>query len=187
MRKIVQEIWEISKIWWVVVPGGALGVVAIVQEIKGVRHETVWFWGFCAMTALCLAAFWRLRGVLRERDQARAQLAEESTRDAVADRLDRFAEEYEVLGREAPGEREDVGPIHTEEQAGWSWSSNHLNEQISSELRRHAPGFVAYWRTNPRDPPPTHPFDVYTKDFVAMSLEQLRHIAARLRAGHDEP
>jgi hypothetical protein len=104
MRKASQEIWEISKIWWVVVPGGALGVVTIVQEVEGVRHETVWFWGFCAMTALWLATLWRLRGVLRERDVAEGLLADENTREAVARRIDRFREEYEQLGSEAPGE-----------------------------------------------------------------------------------
>jgi hypothetical protein len=187
MRKAGREIWEVSKIWWLVVPGGALGVVAIVQVVRGTHGKSVWFWGFWALMALLFAVVWRLRSVLKERDAARAALAEEGTRDAVANRLDRFAHEYELLGAEAPGEQEGVGPVNTPEQASWSWSSTHLNEQISSELRQHAPGFVTYWRTNPREPPPRHPFDVYVKDFVSMSVEQLRHIATRLREGHDAP
>lgn len=54
------------------VPGGVLGIVAIVQAIEGARHMTAWFWAFCAMTALCLATAWRLRNVLGERNTALA-------------------------------------------------------------------------------------------------------------------
>jgi hypothetical protein len=187
VRTALREAWEIAKGWWLFVPGGVLGAVAIVEVVHDAHGRSIWFWGFWAMTALFLAACWRLRGVVKERDQARSALAEEDSRDAVAHRLDRFAHEYELLGTEAPGEQEGVGPINTDEQAHWSWSSNHLSEQISSELRRNAPGFVAYWRSNPEPIPPTHPFDIYTRVFVEISLKQLRHIAARLREGHDEP
>jgi hypothetical protein len=72
MRKAAQEFWEIVKAWWLFVTGVALGVVAIVQEIEGASHMTVWFWAFCAMTALWLATLWRLRGVIKERDQSLA-------------------------------------------------------------------------------------------------------------------
>jgi hypothetical protein len=72
VRSALRETWEIIKAWWLFVTGVALGVVAIVQEIKGAHHVTVWFWAFCAMTALGLATLWRLRGVLKERDLALA-------------------------------------------------------------------------------------------------------------------
>src|ERR1700733_928129 len=187
MRKVGRELWEISKIWWLVVPGGVLGVVAIVQAIKGAHGKSIWFWAFWAMAALMLAMGWRLRSVLKERDLARDELANENTRDVVAQRIDRFAHEWKILGDEAPGEQEGVGPITTPEQVFWSQSMQNLNEQISSELRRNAPGFVKYWRSNLAPMPPPPPFAAYSHAFTEMSLLQLRFIAERLRAGHDEP
>lgn len=71
MRSGSREAWEVVKTWWLFVPGGALGVVAIVQVIHDARSKTVWFWGFCAVTALCLALCVRLWKVVKERDQAR--------------------------------------------------------------------------------------------------------------------
>jgi hypothetical protein len=74
MRRVGRELWEIGKLWWTVVPGVALGVVAIVQAIKGAHGESVWFWGFCTVIALLLATAWRLRNAMQERDEARAEL-----------------------------------------------------------------------------------------------------------------
>jgi hypothetical protein len=187
MRRTGRELWEISKIWWLVVPGGALGIVAIVQAIKDVHGKSVWFWGFLAMAALLFAVGWRLRSVLEERDQAKAVLGEEGSRDAVAHRLNRFIHEHELLAAERPPEQDGVGPVRTDEQDYWIQSVNHLTEQISSELRQNAPEFVSYWRSNPEDLPPTYPFERYADAFVAMSIRQLRHITERLQAGHDEP
>jgi len=122
VRSALQEAWEIIKAWWLFVTGVALGVVAIVQVIESAPGESVWFWSFCAMTAFFLAACWRLRGVVKERNQARSALAEEGTRDAVAHRMDRFVHEWEILRDEAPGEQEGVGPVNTDEQAFWGSS-----------------------------------------------------------------
>lgn len=163
------------------------GIVAIIQTIQDTRHETPWFWGFLAMTALAFATGWRLRRVVKECNFVEAAIDEEDSRDAVAHRLDRFARAFAVLAGERPPEQEGPGPVPTEDQEFWTLSIDHVGEQISSELRQNAPGFVAYWRSNPDQLPPNHRLVPYADAFVAMSIKQPRHIAERLRAGHDEP
>jgi hypothetical protein len=185
VRKVPRETWEIAKIWWLVVPGGALGFVAIVKAVEGAHGKSIWFWGFWAMTALMLAVVWRLRAVLKERDAAIAALANENTRDAVAHRLDRYTRELETLRGEIPAERTGPGPVVTNEQRDWGESAVHLTERVLGELRQNAPGFVSYWRTEPElRPYPTLEGMEADADFA---LGQLRHMAQRLREGHDEP
>lgn len=186
MRKAGSEVWEICKTWWQFIPGGVLGVLAIVEVIHDAHGKSVWFWGFCAMTALLFATGWRLWNVLKERDQARALLANEDTREGVAYRLDGFRQEYEVLGAEA-SKIDPLGPLATDTQREWDASANHLSAAVSSELRRGAPEFGAYWRKHPEPRLAFHPFDAYAESVVNLSVTQLRHIAARLRAGHDSP
>jgi len=171
-----------------------LGVVLLTAGIAvgGVLlHRSAWFLGgFGGLLLLAIlfeGAFRTWDDADRRAAAARAALANENTRDGVAHRLDRFRDEYEQLGAEVPGEQEGVGPIVTNEQAKWNLSVNHMSEQVSSELRRNAPGFVAYWRV---DPPPRlafQQFGEWAKARIEVDLDQLRHIAARLREGHDEP
>jgi hypothetical protein len=191
VRGIRREALEIGKIWWLIVPGGVLGAVAIVTAVEDVDNKNIWFWAALAVTALWLATCVRLGRVIGERNAARAMLAGESTRDAIAHRLDRFAQEYVLLGEEIPPDKdEDVGKIlPTYEQSFWGSSAEHLIEEISSLLRQNAPGFVFYWRSNPEPLPPSSPsaFRIYATAFVEMSVMQLRHMAARLREGHDDP
>jgi hypothetical protein len=193
VRGIRREALEIGKIWWLIVPGGVLGAVAIVTAVEDVHNKNIWFWAALAVTALGLATCVRLRRVIGERDAARAMLAGEGTRDAIAHRLDRFAQEYVLLGEEAPPGKdkgEDAGMgLPTNEQNFWGSSAEHLTEEISSLLRQNAPGFVSYWRSNPEPLPPSSPFAfrIYATAFVEMSVMQLRNIAARLRDGHDDP
>jgi hypothetical protein len=182
-----RELWEIGKIWWFVVPGGALGIVAIVHAVKGTPDKSVWFWGFWTIVAVCMAMSWRLWAVLKERDQTRAELAGENTRDAAVRRIDSFLREYEQLRSEMPPDNEDPGPVFTNEQRDWTYSPSHIEQQISSYLRQNAPRFVSYWRSNPTPLPPTYPFRIYADALVDMSIEQLRHIAQRLRDGYDDP
>ncbi len=80
MRGALRETWEITKAWWLFVTGVALGVVAIVQEIEGASHVTVWFWAFCAMAPLWFATLWRLRSVAMERDEMRSELGSQRPR-----------------------------------------------------------------------------------------------------------
>ncbi len=154
-------------------------------------HRPAWFLGVFGGLLLLAILF---EGAFRTWDAAEtragiaeAGLADENTRETVARRMDRFAREYEVLRAEAPPEKGVGGRMHTPEQANWVQSNAHLSEQISSELRQNAPGFVQYWRTNPEEMPPPHPFDAYVHAFVDMSVAQLAHTSQRLREGHDEP
>jgi hypothetical protein len=182
-----RELWEIGKIWWFVVPGGALGIVAIVHAVKGTPDKSVWFWGFWTAVAVCMAMSWRLWKVLKERDDARAELASENTRDAVARRIDGFALELETLRSEMPPDNEGVGPVVTDDQRNWSFSVTHTEEQISSYLRQNAPGFVSYWRESLNPAPRLIPFSARVNAEVDFALGQLHHIAQRLREGHDGP
>ena len=129
----------------------------------------------------------RVSQLERERDEARAALADDDSRGAVARRLEGFIREYAQLRAEVPDEQTGVGPVVTEDQEAWNWSANHLGERVSSELRQNMPGFVAYWRTNPEPRLYFQPFGPWAKQLVDMSIKQLRHIAARLRGGYDEP
>ncbi len=65
----MREAWEVLKLGWGYVAGIALGIVAVLQAVKG-SHESAWFWAFCAMTALALGVATRLHVVARERDAA---------------------------------------------------------------------------------------------------------------------
>jgi hypothetical protein len=186
-RGLLREAWAIMGIWWLIVPGGIFAVVAVIEVVESAHRKTVSFWVALAMAALWMATCVRLGRVLKERDGLCAELALENTRDAVAHRVDRFAREYEMLGAEMPGEQEGVGPVTTSEQINWGASSSHLAEQISSELRQNAPGFVSYWRSNPEPLPPAQLFVPYAESLVAMSLQRLHNISHQLREGHDEP
>jgi len=187
MRRAGRELWEILGIWWLLIPGGIVAAVATVQLVEDIHHKSLWFWATWVMTGFAIAGLIRSLRVSKERDAARAALAKENTQDAVIRRLDGLREEYEQLGAEAPGELEGPGPIPTEEQEAWGRSTEHLGERIASELRRNAPGYVAYWRSNTEQMPPIHPFVPFAKAWTGMAIGQLRHITDRLRAGHDEP
>jgi hypothetical protein len=114
------------------------------------------------------------------------ELGAEHSRDAVAYRLDRLAGQCEMLRSEVPPDP-GPGPVYTSERQVWIESSTHLREQVVSELRENAEGFVQYWRSGTESLPELHAFDVYANAFVDMSVERLRHIAQRLREGHDDP
>jgi hypothetical protein len=188
MRRVSRELWEILGIWWLLIPGGVVAAIATIQLVEGIHHRSIWFWTTWVMTGFAIASFVRVIRVGKERDTARAELADEESRDAVAHRLERFIREYEQLWAEVPGEQEGVGPVVTENQERWIASIDHLSERVSGELRQSAPGFVAYWHTDPQSPRLYfQPFGSWAKQLVDLSIEQLRHIAQRLRQGHDEP
>jgi hypothetical protein len=159
-------------------------VVAIVQAVKGAHGESIWFWGFCAMTALFLATAQRLRRVVQERNNAQAALAGEGTREAVANRLDRFRNAWKSLRDELPPDP-GSGPVLTLERESWLEDCAALRGEVTGELRQYAEKFVAYWRSN--TPARTHNFDVDANAMVDAARERLAHIAQRLREGHDDP
>lgn len=179
-----REAWEIAKNWWQFVPGGALGVLAIVEVIHDTRGKTGWFLGFCAMTALFLATAARLRRVVQERNSAQTALAGGGTREALADRLDRFQKAWETLRGELPP---DPGPgsVFTEERERWREDCGALRGEVTGELRQYAEKFVVYWRSNP--PARTHNFDTDANADVDAARERLAYIAQRLREGQDAP
>jgi hypothetical protein len=187
VRSTRREVWEVLQIWWFTVPGLGLGVLAIVQTIRDTRHETPWFWGFLAMTALAFATGWRLRKVAKDRNKAEAALGEESSRDAVALRMDRFARELEALREEIPPDQEGPGPLYSHEQEDWIDSLRHFSERVAGELRQNAPGFMAYWRQELESSSiPQRLTRTAAEEQIDFGLQQLHRIAERLRAGHDQ-
>lgn len=187
MRSFVREARAVLSIWWLIVPGGGLGVVAIVSFIKGSHHVSAWLWVAAAMTALWLATCLRLRQIIKERDRLNSVLNEEHSRDATVVRLEGFVREYEQLGKELPDRPEGVGPVVSDEQLGWSASLEHLGERVKSELRMNAPGFLAYWNSNAEPLPFSPPLKPWGEAYVGLSLRQLRHIIDRLTGGYDSP
>jgi hypothetical protein len=156
MRGIRREALEIGKIWWLIVPGGVLGAVAIITAVEDVHNKNIWFWATLAVTALWLATCVRLRRIIGERDATRTMLAGEGTRDAIAHRLDRFAQEYVLLAEEVPPDKDEGVNLNTDEQRFWGSSAEHLTEEISSLLRQNAPGFCLVLAQQPRTPSASH-------------------------------
>jgi hypothetical protein len=187
-RDPLREAWAILGIWWLIVPGGGVAAIAAIEIIQNAHNKTFWFWAALAMTALWIATCVRLGRVVRERNGLRVALADEGTREAVANRLDRFALELETLRAELPADREEPGPLYTDEQREWFSSAAHFTERVLGDLRQNAPGFVAYWRTDLNPSPPSNPPSRVNMDAeVSFALTQLRHISQRLRDGHDLP
>ena len=126
----------------------------------------------------------------RHAEQARIRLDkllnEEHSRDATVVRIEGFAREFAQLRREIPPDSTETGAfVLDNSQLGWNASVEHLAERIKSELRMNAPGFMAYWLTNPESLPPRSPFVPYAEAFVDLSIMQLRYIVDRLNEGQD--
>lgn len=177
MRRAARELWEISKIWWLIVPGGALGAVAIVQAIKGSPGKSVWFWGFWAMTAVAFALAWRLRRVVHERDQAIQDLEAEHSAEATARRLGELADEAVLIREEIPDGNDwgDVGPAQI------VTTLEHWQARVESEIRRYAKEHLDYWRENP-DWLETNTFltPEVCRRFVDYKVARARHVASEL-------
>lgn len=178
VRGVRREVWEIAKVWWVLVPGGAFGVVAIVQAIRGARGESIWFWGFWAMTALALALGLRLRQVAQERDRARRLLEDENSTEAAARRLEDLANEALII-------RDNEVP------AGDDWGTalrrcthvfNHWQDRADAEIRRSANGYMDHWRQNPPNPMLLRfSSPEAARQMIDFCVAQIRHIATELR------
>jgi len=185
VRSARREIWEILKLWWLVVPGGALGVIAIVAAVRGAGHETVWFWGFWAMTALFTATCVRLWRVVQERDEALA--ASSSGRQSLDPWLDERSEDMQALA-ERLREQAAVGPVvdipRCEAIQGAFWQ---LSSDVLARLHIEAPEWAEYYMQNP---------DWYRLDGVTAmrpeqfeeraklidyTVDQIAHIRARLK------
>ena len=95
----------------------------------------------------------------------------------VADRLEDFAREYDLLGREIPSAPD---PKQTETIR---YEYNALVTRVKSELRRNAPGFMDDWRNMPPDVPSPVPFEhpPSVKRLFEFAAEQCRTIARTLR------
>ena len=124
-----------------------------------------------------------------ERLDERSRQLKVDTRNTVANAMDRFIREIETWRADIPTNREGPGPLISDEQQGWIDGMNDLRNRVAAALRQDAPGLVSYWRTDPpsRSPLEMRPTRASMDAEVAFELEQLRHIAARLREGHDEP
>jgi hypothetical protein len=183
-RSLAREARAIARIWWLIVPSGVLGALAILDAVRHAHHKSVWFWAALAMTALWLATCVRLRHVLSERDAAQRQIADERSAEAVAARLDDLAKQWERLKAEL---RPDPTTATVMDRDIWNSSASHIAETIRSELRTNAPGFLGYWTSDPRPIPEDASFSARSEQLAEMSVEQLRHIATRIREGHDSP
>jgi hypothetical protein len=146
-----------------------LGFYNELRPSKYPRLLPVWLWVAVALVSLLMATF----AVWRDTERARAgldrALNEKGSREAVAERLDTFAHEIDLILKE---------PIHVQ-----SSSFQNVAERIRSELRLHADGFLDYWASEP----PDGRTQVLSGSWASWSIEQLHHIAHRLRDGHDTP
>jgi hypothetical protein len=184
MRKFAGEGWAILKLWWLVVPGGVLGVVSIIEAVKGEPGRSVWFWAFLAVVVLLVATCWRLRTVAKERDDA---VLRGNTREAIATRLDQLLHEGALLRDEIPAgvSAAEWKVLRRRKEV----ELTHLALRIESELRVDAPGFLTYWKESPDDLPPKDQLRTAAnaREIIDFSSKQLRRIAKGLRDGHDTP
>ena len=112
-----------------------------------------------------------------------AKRRERAERKAITERLEAIASEYLLIKREIPPD----GPVITPDQQAANASVKHLAERVRSELRVNARGFMEYWMENPDTIPAPPPWSAYLEAFIDATVEQLRHIADRIRQGHDSP
>jgi hypothetical protein len=153
MQNSAREAWEVVKLGWVYAVGVAFGVVAVVEAVKG-SHDSGWFWGFWAMTALFHATGWRLVKATRARDRLETEIADEHGSLATARRLEVLANEGERLREDMPGADADAAEWQRAVVgAGLEGIVKHWAFQVESELRRNAPEYLSRWNENPPDIP----------------------------------
>jgi hypothetical protein len=180
-KTISTEVWAVLRIWWLIVPGIVLGIVAIVEAINDAHGKTVWFWATLAMTALFAATAVRLRHVVRERNSFQARIEDQSSAEAVAARLAEFIEEASLIAEEIPEHPSDAEWVMLRRRK--AAELEHLGLRVERELRLHAKKYLDYWKENPEGIPPEAQFNSAenTRRVIKFSVGQLRHITEELR------
>jgi hypothetical protein len=97
MKALWREIRAILGVWWLIVPGGILGVVAIVDTVRSAHQVTPWFWAALAMTALWLATCVRLNHVLDERNRLAGSELPRLSYGEARTRITRLVREADAL------------------------------------------------------------------------------------------
>lgn len=183
MRSASREAWEVFKTWWLFVPGGALGVVAVVEVIHDARGETVWFWSFCAMTALCFALGVRLWKAVRERDQAQAS---SSSEQSLSSWLEARSRDMQALARRLRGQiasRVVVDVFRCEAIEGAFWQ---LSRDVLARLHIEAPEWADFYMKNPDWYRGNGVTAIRAEEFeerarlIDYTVDQIAHIRARL-------
>jgi hypothetical protein len=181
VERLGREAWEIVKLGWTYVAGIALGVVAIVAAIRG-SHDSGWFWGFWAMTALFVATGWRLHRAVQRGNQLEAALDEPH---ATAQRLEVLVNEGERLLEEMP--RSDASAAEWREAVlneGLEAILKHWALGVESELRRNAPQLLTAWHgAQPPGVPAGQGWATAAnaRQMVGYNVETVREMARGLR------
>ncbi len=117
----------------------------------------------------------------RERDEVQRRLAGRSSREQLADLLDEFGREVELLRSEVPESANDGA-----QAALWEEVFNDFTVRVQTQLRRHAPEWLPFWKETP-EALLTAPIKERGDGLLDLSSEQLAQISAGLRAGTPPP
>lgn len=185
MRAGALAAWELSNLLlWL---AGLAALLAGATVVGVAVHRPGWVIGVVVAVLLIMlfaeGSFRQWRSAETERVRLDLALHEEHSAEAIAERFEGFAREFELLKLETVKAPDD-GFLARQ---AFTSSALHLAERIRTEIRLNAPNFADYWMTNPDPMPPADPFHPYVECFADFSVEQLNHIAARLRSGHSEP
>ena len=167
-----------------------LGLVALTAGVAAgglLLHEPGWFLGVFG-GLLMLVVFGE--GAYRTWDETdkRPPSAAAIAQPTVADRMEGFARELDLLTQEV-----GVEPVGVGEQWARITAANEVNNsfndiqrRVRSDLRRNAPEFMAQWRSHPPGVP--WPPDMTDPDIARRLIEasaaQARDIADKWRRAH---
>lgn len=114
-----------------------------------------------------------------QRDEAERRLANRSSREQLADHLDEFGREIELLRLEMPGSSNDTGQ--------WWYVYNDFTARIQTQLRRHAPEWLGYFKETPDELLENPENPDHAAALLDLSAQQVATISAGLRAGTPPP
>lgn len=183
MRRAGRELWEILGIWWLLIPGGVVAAIGTIQLVEGIPHKSFWFWTTWVMTGFAIASFVRLIRVGKERDAARAALADEDTSlkawlGRQIDELHGLLTTLEGVLDAEPFDSERAEPIH---QYFWQ-----LHDEVDRKLHTSASEWVDYFNEG-HSPAGAILFysraDLLRSQFVPtieLTIDRIAHIQARL-------
>jgi hypothetical protein len=175
---------------WVLKVLGAVLLIVGLGVVGVALNRPAWALGGVAVLLIVLSfaegSFREWRTSESERTRLDSVLTEAHSVDATVVRLEGFARECEQLKNEIPADPVQPAALPTLPQELWSSSAVHMAERIKSEIRMNAPGFLEYWNAELR-PLPSYPAGAHSRAWADMAIEQLRHITARLKAGHNSP
>lgn len=121
------------------------------------------------------------------RNAALLKLGQGTPREALMVRIAGYQDELELIQREAPDTTVTVSQTH--DWNAYRVAYNDLAVRVTADLRLHAPGFRAFWDSEPPgvDPASHPPADIGLPLFTKHGLNNLEHILSQLKAGMDQP